>query len=216
VEAYQLRFEQVIGPAWLDSDHFDLIAKVPSGATRADLQVMIRKVLNERFELKLHHEKRSPPVYVFTIRRLGPKFKAATPDEIAALNSDSHPDVPVGKDGFPGPVPGRINTLGTNGKTRVRGVACRMTALIQALTYYGIDRPIIDNTGLDGEYDFTLEFSHRSQGRRGQEASPTDAAEPETTLLQALRNQLGLSVSATNAPLDTLIVDSGRRIPVEN
>src|SRR5580700_6734077 len=76
VEAYSVKRSQVSGgPNWLDSERFDIVAKVPQGATKEQVKVMLQNLLAERFKLTLHRETKELPLYALVVGAKGPKLK---------------------------------------------------------------------------------------------------------------------------------------------
>lgn len=84
-------YQQIIGPSWLDEDHFDIAAKMPQGATREQLPQMLQSLLQERFKLRAHWETRSLPAYALRIAKGGPKFTPADPESHVGLRIGMDP-----------------------------------------------------------------------------------------------------------------------------
>src|SRR5271157_1598902 len=78
--AYRVNDYQVLGPDWLATENFDIAAKLPDGATRAQLPEMIQSLLADRFKLVLHRDKKEFPVYALVVAKNGPKLKESSPD----------------------------------------------------------------------------------------------------------------------------------------
>jgi uncharacterized protein (TIGR03435 family) len=184
-EAFGLKMYQISGQDWMDSERFDIIAKVPSGATKDEVKIMLQNLLKERFQLAFHFETKVIPVYELVVGKNGPKLKesldqsdpaavpSATPpsDGAATANtppplSPPDPSIKVGKDGMPEFPPGMqrpgIRMMATMSPTgfRVRLNAQRQTMaqLADSLSNQ-VDRPVLDRTGLASRYDFTLDFA---------------------------------------------------------
>lgn len=165
--AYDVRPYQVIGPGWLDMERFDIIAKVPPGTTKEQARMMMQNLLADRFGLKLHHETKDSPVYQLVVGKNGPKLqRSAVQDDPAPPKEGAAPPPPgppkLDKNGFPQlDRPGLIMmiTLGP------KGPLSRMVARDQTLTKFAealgnqVNRPVVDKTGLEGKYDFNLEFA---------------------------------------------------------
>jgi uncharacterized protein (TIGR03435 family) len=187
------------GPAWIESDHYDILAKAP-GEVRPTLEeqmAMLRKLLADRFKLTFHREQKELSIYTLTVAKSGSKVKesAVSPD-----------DSPVG----PPPLifvvtppavrlPGRYATMGELASVFQRGV---------------LDRPVVDKTALSGRYDFDLEFTPDETQFGGMLGRPPSDA-PLPGLFAALQQQLGLRLEATKGPVDVLVVDRAER-PSEN
>lgn len=78
--AYGVRVYQIQGPNWLDSERFDIAAKIPQGATKEEFKVMLQNLLAERFKLTLHRETKDLPMYALLVGKNGPKMKESVDD----------------------------------------------------------------------------------------------------------------------------------------
>lgn len=165
--AYDVRPYQVNGPAWLDMERFDIVAKVPPGATKEQVRVMLQNLLADRFGVKLHHDSKESSVYEMVVDKNGPKFKPTTmPDEAGAPKPDGPPPAPgppkLDKNGFPqldraGLI--MMMNMGPNGpRSRMVAKGQTLEQLAQMLGNQ-LNRPVVDKSGLTGKYDFTLEFA---------------------------------------------------------
>jgi uncharacterized protein (TIGR03435 family) len=177
--AYGVQLYQISGPDWMDSQHFDIVAKVPAGATREQANGMWQNLLKERFGLKLHHETKEMPMYALVVARNGLKLKesvAAPAQEPPAGSPDGAPPGPSktgkdGKDGMP-ELPASVRRPGTlmwmmmNGRMRVMGTEVTMASLAEHLGRQ-YDRLVTDQTGLTKTYDVTLDFAPESGGMMG-------------------------------------------------
>lgn len=249
--AWNVKSYQVQGPGWLDSARFDIIARIPSGATVQDARVMMRNLLAERFGLVLHHATREASVYALLVAKNGPKLKEAAPDPGTAAGSA--PDAPApdaalrapvtGKDGFPQLPPGAgrrgaMMMMAPGGRVRVVANGSSIAKFLDVLAMQ-LDRPIVDETGLKGAYDITLDFAPDPavmqarmaamgaspppgmasggpmDGGRGPAAGAPDDNNA-ATIFTALTEQLGLRLEARKGPVDMLVIDSARKTPLEN
>jgi len=75
MEAFKVKMEQIEGPSWLETDFFDISAKIPDGAARDQVPAMLETLLTERFKLAAHREDRVRSGYVLVVDKGGPKFK---------------------------------------------------------------------------------------------------------------------------------------------
>jgi uncharacterized protein (TIGR03435 family) len=73
--AYDISPDQISGPDWLDSERYDIVAKVPPGTTPEQFRLMLQNLLAERFELRQHRETKTLPVYLLTVANNGPKLE---------------------------------------------------------------------------------------------------------------------------------------------
>jgi uncharacterized protein (TIGR03435 family) len=182
VMAYKVKPYQITGPDWLASQRFDIVAKMPEGATKADAPKMLRALLEDRFKLTVHRDKKENPVLALVVAKGGPKMEesAAAPvaiDESAPLKpgemTTEGPDGPIrmtiGKQGE------ATVDMGTKGSMRYRVDPATMTMHLEAtqlqmegfadmLTQFsqltgGGGRQVVDMTDLKGYYKVTIDFS---------------------------------------------------------
>ena len=208
--AFNLEFEPFRltgGPDWIDSERFDILGALPVGAKPADTTKMLRTLLEERFHLVVHTEKREIPIFALMLARadgkLGPRLTRSTTD-CAALVAKSAPGAPV-----PPRADGRP-TCGTQASGRtIQGGGRPLSALATILSQH-VSRRVEDRTGLAGSFDFDLEFEQSDRGLR------TDAAAADApTIFTALQEQLGLKLESTRGPADIYIIDRVER-PTDN
>jgi uncharacterized protein (TIGR03435 family) len=214
----------------MDSQRFDVIAKVPDGATKKDAQIMLQNLLADRFKLKLHKESKAASVYELVVAKGGIKMKeaaqtVAAPAEGAGVPLPAPP--PRGKDGLLRTPPRQLGIQAmVNGRMRMQGNATTMARLADTLNM-ALGRPVVDKTGLKGVYDVTLDFSPESMGPGPKgpgpgsgggnpaEASP-DSNDSGATIFTALQEQLGLKLESRKGPVDLLVVDSVEKMPTKN
>ena len=223
--AYRLRPQQIEGPEWLGQVRFDVSATIPDGAA-AQVPEMLQTLLAERFQMKLHRETKELPVYVLGVAKAGAKLKASAPDPnapaapVASVNvtgSGSGAGVSIDMGG------GSSFTLGNN-QLQIRRMT--MTDMADVLTRF-VDRPVVDQTGVTGTYDLTLDLTAedytamliRSAINAGVALPPQamrllDTASPDT--VSAPLSTFGLTFDARKAPLEVIVVDSSSKTPTEN
>jgi uncharacterized protein (TIGR03435 family) len=225
--AYDVQRFQISGPATLETEHFEVAAKVPAGATKAQFREMIANLLADRFKLKLHHETKDLPIYDLVVAKGGPKLKesAAQPD----ASADQRPAGPprTDKDGYPVMAPhGRGSMMAITPRgARMQGEQETMDGLAGRLSSI-VARPVKNETGLTGKYDFTLSFAPDMSSMPGAmmmgpppggEAPGAGAPQDNgPTIFTALQEQLGLKLEPKKGPVDTLIIDHVERAPTEN
>jgi uncharacterized protein (TIGR03435 family) len=231
---------QISGPGWLDSERYDIVAKVPRGATKAECKLMMQNLLAERFKLMLHREKKDLPMYALVVGKNGPKLKESVEDPVAAA-AMSKPT--MGKDGFP-VLPAGLADLSAKSLKAMNGVpGASMTASHQSMAEFAemlssrLNLPVVDMTGLTGKYDYALSFSAEGLGRMrlpGGMSLPPPAAPPtgeggpgtpmasapdgpsSPDLLTALQEQLGLKLEQRKGPVELLVIDHVEKMPTEN
>jgi uncharacterized protein (TIGR03435 family) len=183
--AYRIIDSQLSGgPDWLNTSLFDFEAKTDRPTTRADVEPLFQSFLADRFNLKMHTEQRTMQALVLTVDGAGNKMTPNT--------TDYEWEIPV--QGVPGPTP------------KVKGVRCPMPYLSWYLGQMQ-NRPVVDHTGLQGFWDFALEFVPEGMPERRGLDGATLAPLDGPNIYTALREQLGLKMQVQKAPVDVYIVD---------
>ena len=196
-QAYSLpagQLQIIRGPSWIDTDRYDIeaTADCSRGALPPEqLQLMIRSMLEDRFQLKTHMETRELPTYNLIVTKDGPKLKRSedqTPPAIGAplqacspVNTTQAPSLPPPP--APGLLPrGRLTTIPNPNGFIMQGAAMPIANLASALeTQFG--RPVIDKTDIKGLYDFKFTFS--PEGLQGTPLAPVPpAAVPRAISIQ--------------------------------
>lgn len=184
------------GPGWLDSDLWEIEAKADKGYNSDDLHTMFKNLLADEFKLKFHEESKEGPVYVLSVDKGGLKMKV----------NDSPPDFEIPIKGGPGP-----------------GALAGSRVPMEYLCYFlgsnvlrPDERPVIDKTGLTGNYDFTLSFLpdlppgfNRDQLPPGLPAGFLD----RPNIYDALKQQLGLKLESQKGPVPYFVIDSVAKPP---
>lgn len=229
--AYQIKAYQLSGPAFMNDfeSRFDIVAKIPAGATKDDVRVMLQNLLVDRFKMTLHHETKELPLYELTVGKNGPKMKASVEDPNAPKPGEG-PLPPIGKDGFPQLPPGRKNRMMFFGPGGARIMATVSTpSEFAEMLGNQLGSPVVDKTGLTGTYDFTIDFApERGLGGLslppppppggGDLGGPRAATDPSDVpnLFTAVQEQLGLKLEKKKGPVDTIVIDHLEKTPTEN
>jgi uncharacterized protein (TIGR03435 family) len=176
--AYHVQDRQIDGPGWLASDRFDITAKTDGPSDEDTMKRMLQSLLADRFGLSFHREPREMRVIVLTVASGGDKLKpAAAPDA----------------------KPYRENS--------VNGTIAKSMPVGEFADFLSgpLDMPIVDHTGLNGKYDFALDFTPYL----ADPAKNMDGTKPDTTaiLKAALNDELGLKMTGGKAQIDVLVVD---------
>ena len=185
--AYSVRDDQLLGgPNWLTTDHYDLEAKASGDTplTRDRGIAMLQSLLTERFQLKVHRETREMQVYELVIAKNGPKFKRSPPDATG----------------------GMVTRSTAAGSQRMEATRASMERLARRIGN-SAGRPVLDKTGLEGDYAFTLEWT---QGDRA-----PDAEVNVPSIFTAVQEQLGLKLEPAKDPIEMLVIDRAEK-PSEN
>jgi uncharacterized protein (TIGR03435 family) len=194
--AYNLSPQAILGgPAWVDSDHYDITARTP-GRVRPDLNEqmsMLRKLLADRFQLAFHRDEKEMRVYALTVTKGGAKLQEST------LSPDASPQ---------GPPPLIFAVLPQF--IRLPARYATMGEFASVLQRAALDLPVLDRTGLAGRYDFDLEFTPDESlfgGALGK--GPDESTRPG--LFAAVQQQLGLRLEATKGAVQALVIDHVER-----
>ena len=185
--AYDVQPSQVTGgPAWVATSRFQVDARTERATTTAQMREMVRHMLAERFALKAHTEVRERPIYRMVVARpdgkLGPLIYRI--DDTECGGSSPQPcDLAVWSGG--------LMSSGTGLQ--------QLAAALFNTSQTGVDRPVVDHTGLAGMFGFTLMFS--SFG-----TAPHVSNHP--SIFTALREQLGLKLEPARGPIELLVIDS--------
>lgn len=204
--------EQVSGPGWIDTEKYDITAKVPPGTSKEQFQKMLQNLLAERFRLAIHRETKTLPVFDLVIAKNGPRLRESTD----ALAPPAGPPAGVEHDanGFPVLAPGRRGFVASFGPGPLSHWTARQQTMTELARSLGqpnaAGRQVIDKTGLTGKYDFTLMYEMRFPG------APAADDAPALILEDALEQQLGLKLVNGRASFDLVIIDRGEKAPTEN
>jgi uncharacterized protein (TIGR03435 family) len=217
-KAYDVKYYQISGPSWFDSERFNIIATVPAGTTVEHFRQMLQNLLADRFNLKLHKETREMSIYALGIAKNGPKLKKAMPDPPPDPNdaADGASVAGGGKlardaDGYPILRPGVTMAVTSTPAGSFARLANKehMQWLVDMLAGQ-TGRPVVDATGLTEEYDFSLSWIPR----------PPDAPPAEDPIgpdiFTALQQQLGLKLEPKKGPVEVLVIDHAEKIPTAN
>jgi uncharacterized protein (TIGR03435 family) len=212
LSAYDVRNYQVSGPEWLDSLRFDIVATVPDGATKEQFQSMLRNLLATRFKVTVHRESKELPIYALLMSKNGPKVKATVDDGALAGGPPGEQLAMIqpveGKDGFPAlalPAPGLVSET-KNGRARVTAKETPISKFADLLSGI-LGRPVVDMTGLTGNYSFVVYFTPEDRNADG-------GSDP--SIFGALQEQLGLRLDARKGPVELLVIDHAEKVPTGN
>jgi uncharacterized protein (TIGR03435 family) len=242
--AYRVKPYQVSGPDWMASERFDVLAKLPEGASREQVPEMLQALLAERFKLTVHRESKQDAVYALVVGKSGPKLKESAPDADAPAGGapiagyDANPQVRVSGRGENTQVSisgGQIGTahmsVGPSGTMHLEAPKITMAALADTLSRF-FDRPVVDLTELKGNYQVAMDLSMEDLrnaarnfgvmapgvgGGRAGVGQPVDAAsDPGGLSIFAAVQQLGLKLEPRKTPIDLIVIDHLEKSPTEN
>jgi len=178
---YSVHPKQIVnGPEWIRTERWDIrgVPDVPGQPSVKQMQTLARKVLTERFGLVTHTEKRQMDVYALTVAKGGEKMTPSAADPNGVFDENDNEN-------------GGIRTM------RTANISMPEFALVMK---FFMDRPVVDQTGLAGRYDFQLKWTFDdSRVPPGSDAPPS--------LFTAIQEQLGLKLESTKAQTDVLVLD---------
>jgi uncharacterized protein (TIGR03435 family) len=235
--AYKVKSYQISGPNWLAGQRFEIQAKMPEGAGKDQVPEMLQTLLADRFGLRLHHEGKEQSVYEMVVAKGGLKIKESEPDPVTPAGEGGPApqtnQMTVSQDGKgmvmrTGGESGISRMMMNNGSMHLEMKKLPLSRFAEMLSRF-VDRPIVDKTGLTGNYDVALDLSMdelmkvaRSAGMAvpmpggGDPARPAEAAsDPQGSLFTSIQ-QLGLKLEGRKSPLDMLVIDHIEKAPTEN
>ncbi|HXE63832.1 MAG TPA: TIGR03435 family protein [Bryobacteraceae bacterium] len=189
-EIYLMTPDDIVGPSWLSDVHVDIAAKAPShDASDADLREMTKALLRDRMKMVAHLEPRPRSVWALEVwkgwHKLKPSTSPARPEDAACRRQSA--------------------------ETGIRFFCQHMSMAefaheIPEIAGRYTDQRVVDRTGLEGWWEFTLEWT----------PSADLEANGGLTLFAALQSQLGLQLASKKLPVPVVIIDSMERAPAEN
>ena len=198
--AYNVHARQIAGgAAWLDSAKYDILGRpdTPGQPSRDQMKLMILNLLAVRFQLKVHTEKRELPVYAMVVLKTGAKIT------VSAGDPNAFPGIGFGQG------PGVLSLNGRN---------ATIDQMTNALQSNVLDKPVVNQTGLTGRYDFSLKFTpdatQIANFGAGTPAAAGDLDAPPD-IFGAFEKQLGLKLESTKAAVDVMVLEKIER-PSEN
>jgi uncharacterized protein (TIGR03435 family) len=199
--------DQVLGgPDWIKSEVYDIDAKLDDSLVEGEwkklsfdqqenqVMLMVRSLLADRFKLRVRHETKELPIYALVLAKNGPKF----------AEDSTHPEI------------GAVSARG-RGKLEVTSDTLSGFTFILSMQPELGGGIVLDKTGLQGHYSFTFEWTPENLAARGGQSadSASSSVSSGPSLFTALREQLGLRLESTKAPVDTIVIEHIER-PTEN
>jgi uncharacterized protein (TIGR03435 family) len=181
--AYDLKDYEIEGPDWINyANRYDIVANASGPASDNEMKLMLQTLLTERFQMKLHREMKTLDVYTLLPGKGEPKIKDPEPDE----------------------------QTGITGSPAAAGFIKQPISRLTFLLTRRMDRPVIDRTGLKGQYDYTVNLS----GLNFNGDTPADSTAPD--IFTAVQADLGLKLQPQKAPVQILVVDHAEKVPTAN
>ena len=213
------------GPSWLDSEMYDVTAKLDPSVVQAlsklkpderklEQERILQRLLADRLKLQIHTEIKELPVYLLTVAKNGPKLQEAKPGDPDPDKAFPYADKFAG-----GAKTGEIYLVGGGSPGAMTltlyGVGASTFALARQLTVFA-GQNVLDKTGLTGSYDFALKYSMGAMRRASEDGAdgvvPT-ASDPSGVpdLFAAVQQQLGLKLVSGKGPVETIVIDHVER-----
>jgi len=184
------------GPAWIETDRFDIIAKAPRDTSQDDAIKMLQTLLADRFKLLVHKDTKPTEAFVLSLGKGKHKMKEAEGSGASTCQSAGPP---------PPPAPGTFPKI---------EVACRNMTMDQFATQVHqmaggyLTSPVVNTTGLNGAWDFDLKWT----GRGMLAAAGADGI----SIFDAVDRELGLKLELQKRPTPVIVVDSANEKPTPN
>jgi uncharacterized protein (TIGR03435 family) len=221
--AYKVKQYQINGPSWLDSERYDITAKVPDGVKEEQVPAMLQDLLTERFKMTVHKESKEQAVYALVVGKGGPKLKVNDPN-------DEKSSTLVGPNGTKATSGrGGMMMVNNNGRMQMQTNGVGMPSFTDMLSNM-LDKPVIDMTELKDKYDIALEMSMEDMagmkrmvgggrgpmvGGPGADHGPAPDGEPTASIFTSIQ-ALGLKLEPRKAPVEFIVVDKADRVPTAN
>lgn len=180
--AYRVRDYQISGPPILESGRYDIVAKTAGPASEELQRQMLQTLLAERFQVALHRETKDLAVYVLTVGK-SPKLSKSKQEGESSMKIEG------------------ANLLFLN---------YTMAKLAAFLSVRG-DHPVIDQTGLDGQYDFNVQFADPETSSPAQIKQALGKARSDGSLPATVASQIGLKLDPRKGPVEMLVVDRAEK-----
>jgi uncharacterized protein (TIGR03435 family) len=177
------------GPSWMENDRYDIVAKAPGNPSDEEMKLMVRTLLADRFRLKVHRENKQMAAYVISVGKTAPRLETPKDSEVHSIKVLPQKD--------------------QDQKTVSWHVVATRYTLAQLTDTFArqLGRPIVNETGLDGEYDFTLDMTPDENT-----PNPLDP----TLIMDAMRRQLGLTMKTQDTAVDYFVIDNAEKVASGN
>src|ERR1019366_1600509 len=200
-------------PAWATTDKFDIQARAEGNPGKDQMRILMRGLLADRFKLAMHTEKRDLPVLGLVLAKpgkTGPQLQAHAAGSDCPTNATADGPAPTATvaGGFPALCNGIFGMAPSNpGRQKMGARNVTLKFIADSLSgWASFGRPMTDQTGLSGTFDFTLEFTPELTGPLPPGATfQPDASGP--TMEEALREQLGLKLESSKTTMEVQVLD---------
>jgi uncharacterized protein (TIGR03435 family) len=187
--AYDVRDIQISGgPAWFDSDHWDIAATAGREVTDDERKKMLQSLLTERFRMTIRRESKELPVYALVVAKNGSKLKPNT-------------------EGKPERIMLNVNGSGFH---HMVGESVPLASLAKVL-FGPVGRIVIDRTGIEGSFDFQLEFVPDAANMPLINGAKPEGSTEGPSIFTAVQEQLGLKLESAKGPVEILVIDHAEK-----
>jgi uncharacterized protein (TIGR03435 family) len=193
-DAYKVELYQINAPDWFGDACYDVIARLPDGASKEQIPSMLKALLAERFQLKAHLETRQDRVYALVVAKNGPHLKESK-----------------GGSGQPQSV-----ALGADG--HIEFTSATLASFSSAMAVL-MAHPVVNMTDIQGHFDITLNVTREDLGGMNFPSANVPGDNPENKAASSVftaMQELGLKLESRNAPIEHIVVDSAEKIPTGN
>lgn len=203
--AYGLKPAEISGPGWMESERYDVVAKVPPGTNEDGFRLMLQGLLTERFQIASHRETKTLQVYLLTVAKGGPKLKEAAP---VVVSDDPEERKAARLKILDGALkqPFTLIRGGTPWSSfGINGTVEQFAAALSGRT----DRLVRNMTNLTGNFSFHLAYVLDG-------AKPSADGSIGPFLFEAVEEQLGLQLQPANEKTEVLLIDKAEKVPASN
>jgi uncharacterized protein (TIGR03435 family) len=192
IMAFHVKPYQISGPAWLRDVRYDITAKIPAGASRSQVPLMLQKLLQDRFNLTFHKDTRKLHVYALLAAGKHSRLQEVIDDPTAIVSE-------------------RV----TVGSGHLSSSHISMAGLAEKLASF-VDLPIVDMSGIEGNFNVTLNWDPEESQPGSPQGGDKSLRKNGQDLFMALRQQLGLQLKVRNEWTDFVIIDHLEKTPIAN
>lgn len=203
--AFRVRDFQIVAPEWMPNARFEIQGKLPAGASTDQTPEMLQTLLEERFKLETRREMKEMNVYALVVGRDGPKLKASE------IKTDDKTPMAMGTDGKPRQI---VYFSGSLAAVTVTAPGASLLTLVGVTSRFTA-RPLVDLTGIEGLYDFSIRFVPEVSLPGMPPTGPGGVEDPAPALADAVK-QYGLRIETRKLPVEMLVVTHMERTPTEN
>ncbi|HXS97658.1 MAG TPA: TIGR03435 family protein [Candidatus Limnocylindrales bacterium] len=202
--AYGVKAFQVTAAPWMESEGYDIVAKMPADTDEAQFRLMLRNLLAERFHLAVHQDSKEMQTYRLTAPKGAAKLSPAK-DPDPRLSDPAQRDAAMKALMEQSRAMVRAQAGGGGGGGSRRSFTMQKATMAQFADNLtsNLDAPVTDETAIEGEYSFVLSWSPDGDGSG-------------LTIAEALQQQLGLKLEQQKAPVTIVVIDRADKVPVEN